>query len=514
MHSLATDHQLHTPASHYKWVLGPQGVPKPIVPDAPETPVVWAPMPGSQQIFLDCPVREVIYEGNRGPGKTDALLMDFAQHVGRGLGAAWNGILIRRGYKELQDVIRKAKKWFPRIFPKAKYNEAKTFWQFPDGEVLSFRHLRRPEDYGAFHGHEYPWIGFEELTNWPSDEGYKIMLSLNRTSDPRCPLKIRSTTNPYGVGHNWVKRRFHLPVPRGRVVGDIIKTPGLPDRVAIHAHLYENILLMAAQPDYEDQIRASARNAAQLAAWLHGDWDIVAGGMFDDIWEPPIHVVPRIPYEEIPISWKIDRAYDHGQARPFSVGWWAESSGEPIRYGDRVWGEVPGDLFRFEEWYGWTGNDNEGLRMSARDIARGIREREHEMGVAHRVVAGIADSSIFDKYDGERSVAGDMAKEGILWEGADKGRGSRKQGWEQIRDRLRGSIPVPADPDDETSPKIRERPGLFISEGCRQCLRTLPVLPRSEKDPDDADTEAEDHIPDEVRYRVRAKVLQIAVRSF
>ena len=56
---------------------------------------VWAAQPGSQVLFLSSPVFETLYEGTRGPGKTDALLADFCQHVGQGYGAAWRGILLR-----------------------------------------------------------------------------------------------------------------------------------------------------------------------------------------------------------------------------------------------------------------------------------------------------------------------------------------------------------------------------------------------------------------------------------
>lgn len=45
--------------------------------------VLWTPQPGSQVMFTTCPIFEVLYEGTRGPGKTDALLMDFAQHCGK-----------------------------------------------------------------------------------------------------------------------------------------------------------------------------------------------------------------------------------------------------------------------------------------------------------------------------------------------------------------------------------------------------------------------------------------------
>jgi len=85
-----------------------------------EVRAIWAPQAGSQQTFLESPVFETLYEGTRGNGKTDALLMDFGQHVGRGYGAEWRGVLFRRTYPELDDVIKKSLKWFPRIWPRAR----------------------------------------------------------------------------------------------------------------------------------------------------------------------------------------------------------------------------------------------------------------------------------------------------------------------------------------------------------------------------------------------------------
>ena len=79
--------------------------------------VIWQPHPGSQELFLSCPIYECLYEGTRGPGKTDALLMDFAQFVGRGYETEWKGILFRREYKEFDDLVEKSRRWFPKIFP-------------------------------------------------------------------------------------------------------------------------------------------------------------------------------------------------------------------------------------------------------------------------------------------------------------------------------------------------------------------------------------------------------------
>ncbi len=109
--------------------------------------VIWAPLPGSQEAFLQCPLFEVLYHGSRGGGKTDCLLMSYAQHVGRGHGPAWRGILFRQSHPQLADVIAKSQEWFPRIFPGAHFNMSRTEWKFPDGEMLLFRHIAQPADY-------------------------------------------------------------------------------------------------------------------------------------------------------------------------------------------------------------------------------------------------------------------------------------------------------------------------------------------------------------------------------
>ncbi len=463
----------------------------------PKTRVAWAPQPGSQQAYMDCPVLEALLEGTRGGGKTVTFLMDFAQGVGKGHGADVRGILFRRTFPELKDIVEQSLKWFTQVFPSASFNKQKHEWRFKSGESLRFGYMQKPQDYYGYHGHNYTWIGWEELTTWPDDVCYKRMFSTLRTANPKIRLKIRATTNPYGVGHNWVKARFRLPVGPKRQHTGIIRVDGEPERVAIHSHLRENRVLLHADPMYIQRIRVAARNKSELDAWEHGSWDIIAGGMFDDLWAPTVHILPTFPASAIPHTWRIDRSYDHGQSKPFSVGWWAESNGEPMILDDRKIGTVRGDLIRIAEWYGSTGQPNEGLRMSAHDIARGIIAREDTMGLAGRVEQGVADASIFDveSVTGERSVAGDMSYMGIDWDPSDKRPGSRKQGWEKIRSMLRGAVT----PENGH----REEPGLYVSEDCHNFLRTIPVLPRSDRDPDDANTEAEDHIADETRYRCR-----------
>lgn len=473
--------------------------------------VVWAPQDGSQTTFMQCSLFEALFHGTRGPGKTDSLLMAFAQHVGRGHGAAWRGIIFRQSYPQLADVQAKSEKWFRQMFGnKAKFNRAKMMWEWDTGEVLLLRHMARSEDYWNYHGHEYPFIGWEELTNWSDDACYKAMFACCRCSTPGVPRMVRATTNPYGVGHNWVKDRFRL---HGQwwltmIITDATDIEGRPEpvRCAIHGHIDENKILLAADPQYKQTIIAAAANPAMAEAWLDGSWDIVAGGMFEDVWNPKHNIVG--PFA-IPTSWKVDRSFDWGSSRPFSVGWWAQSDGTDLRYDDgTIVSTVKGDLFRIKEWYGWNGQANQGLRYLAVDIAKGIVEREllwnFRKGDQTFVRPGPADTSIFNVENGV-SIGQDMSKpvrignimyKGIPWGRADKRPGSRKTGWEAVRKMMKAAWPNDGRP--------REKPGLFVvGRECPQFIRTVPSLPRDEKDMDDADTNAEDHIPDEVRYRVR-----------
>lgn len=445
---------------------------------------VWRAHPGSQALFLSCPVFEVLYEGTRGPGKTDGLLMDFAQFCGQGFGANWRGILFRRTYKQLSDVIAKSKRWFYQLYPGIRYNESEHTWTWPTGEQLLLRYMDNPNDYWNYHGHEYPWIGWEELTNWATLECYHSMKSCCRSSFPGMPRHYRATANPWGVGHNVVKAYFIDPAPAGVVVLDEHGKP----RVRITGHWSENAALLRADPNYPTTIAAAASSEAQRRAWLMGDWDIVAGGMFDDVWDASTHVILE-PFD-IPASWRIDRAFDWGASKPFSVGWWAESDGTRAPNGVHY---PIGTLFRIAEWYGWNGTPNTGIHMGEVAIARGIVERETSLEIRARCRPGPADSSIFDTEPGRTSIGDVMKQNGADFTLADKRPGSRKQGWTAIRRRL-----------EAAKNGDKEQPHLYVFAGCRQFIRTVPTLPRSEKDPDDVDTEAEDHVGDETRYRVRA----------
>lgn len=483
--------------------------------------VAWRPQAGSQVAFLSCPIFEVLYEGTRGGGKTECLLMDFAKEVGKGFGGAWAGILFRKTYKQLSDVIAKSRKLFKMLFgDRCKFNQTDCSWQWDTGERLLLRHFDKKDDYYNYHGHEYSWLAFEELCSWASSEPLVKMMSTVRCSTPGVPMRVRCTTNPYGPGHGWVKRRYKLQIPikSRRVLRNLKDEKGnpLPDRVSIHSDVRENKILLRADPHYLDKLRASCKSEAERKAWLEGSWDIVAGGMFDDIYDSKIHCLE--PFH-IPNSFIIKPAFDWGSSHPFSLGYWAKSDGSDVLLPDgNVRSTVRGDVFRIREWYGCVKDEpNVGIKMTASDIAKGMVERQLRWGIQHVVKKGIADAQIKDSSNGH-SVQMDMAKQitlsngqkypGIQWDLSDKSPGSRKLGWLACRQYLEN-----AKPNKDTG--IREKPGMFIfGHYCPDWLETVLALPRNEDDPDDADDEAEDHQADETRYFIYSQPNATGIGSY
>lgn len=500
---------------------------------------VWTPIPGSSQEFaLDSRAQHTLYSGTRGPGKTDTQLMRFRRRVGIGYGAYWRGVIFDREYKNLEDLIAKSEKWFPKFEDGCRFLRSATAlkWVWPTGEELLFRVADTVKDYWKYHGHEYPFIGWNELTKYPTSELYDMLMSTNRTSFrpedhpvtidrklwesqgiqaivdethpnamtfllPDIPLEVFSTTNPHGVGHTWVKRKFIDPVPIGRVLRTKMtvfnpRTKKEEDieitQVTIAGSWRENIYLT---PTYIASLK-SEKDPARRKAWYDGSWDIVSGGALSDLWNTRVHVIPRfVP----PPGWYLDRVFDWGSTQPFYVGWCATANGEEAT----IWigGEAytfrprPGSIIVFFEWYGTEEiGTNIGLKKSAKDIARGILEREEALmlngWISSKPNPGPADNSIRDVKEADvDTIEKKMAEEKVYWTQSDKSPGSRRNGLQLFRDRLEASVE-------------REGAGIYFMANCAGATATLPTLPRSDKDPDDVDTDAEDHPYDAIRYKV------------
>ena len=454
---------------------------------------------GQQAALFQCPVEDILYGGARGGGKSYGVLGHFDRHQGE-YGRHAKGIIFRRTYAELEDIVGKAREIFTREqdLSKCVWNDSKKILAFPNGATLKFRYLEKDKDADRYQGHEYTWICIEEAGNFPSPVPIDKLRACLR-SGVKVDKFFILTANPGGPGHNWIKSQYIDPATPETVhwVRKKVKFKGKDKevswrRVFIPAKVTDNRILMENDPNYVSNIVASAGGQEWLLkAWLEGDWNIVAGGMFDDVWNESVHILPNFV---VPQNWTVYRAFDWGSSKPFSVGWWAVTDGNYVSINGRLRLFYPGTVIRIGEWYGWNGTPNVGLRLLESEFIEQLFEKEEVLRKKYgirRIYNGPADSAIFTVQDGE-SIADKHEMRGVPWEKASKGPGSRVAAWQEIRQLLSNSL---ADPMEEK--------GLFITEDCLQFRRIIPAVQRDPKNLDDIDTEGEDHICDETGYFVR-----------
>lgn len=484
-----------------------------------ENNIIWQPIPdSSQELAISCPAKEVLYSGNRAVGKTDVMMARFALGINKGYGSRYKGVIFRTEFKGLELIRQKGEEFYNKVFPGVRFLKSPSEYKFifPKGEELLLRFGTTEDDYKPFHGHEFPFIAFDELTNWANSNFYDSMATCCRCPIPNMTKVIFSTTNSYGVGHSWVKTKFVTP---DRLGGNIIINETGDTQCVIYGSLLENFHIMEKDPTYINTLKA-IKNKAKREAWLYGNWDLQAGGFYDEIWDADFHVVE--PFD-IPRTWKIDRSHDWGKSKPFATYWWAESDGSPIYYKDESrTATTKGDLFCIYEHYGCVqGEANVGLKMSPSMVARMTKDIDAriEQKYNNTVRPGPADSAIFAT-DAEKTVATYMQENGVSWEKVVKGAGSRVRGWAVVADMLEASI-LKLDPTyfrskgypDQDDSYIYNKRGLYFFNNCTHAIRTVSVLKQDPKNYDDIQTDCEDHAWDAIRYRCTHNMGESAVFS-
>jgi predicted phage terminase large subunit-like protein len=247
------------------------------------TPNVWLPhIPTAPQlVFLSLSEREALYGGAAGGGKSDALLMDALAWVGH---ADYAGLLVRRTYRDLAlsgAIMDRARAWLGP-YPEVHWDNTDHRFTFPSGARLQFGYLATAADRFRYQSAEYQYIGMDEATQF-EEEDYAYLLSRNRrTATSTVPgLKARLGSNPGGIGHDWVRRRFMpwVDAATGRTL-----YPHREDgqrRIFIPARLWDNPHVNA------DEYAANLRELDPVtqAQLLNGDWGVrPAGEMFDRRW--------------------------------------------------------------------------------------------------------------------------------------------------------------------------------------------------------------------------------------
>lgn len=377
--------------------------------------------------------------------------------------------------------------------------------RFSNGARIFLSHCQYEHNVTQYQGTDIHVLMIDELTHW-TEPMYEFLRGRCRAVGINIPDQLRDTgvtfprilcgSNPGSVGHNWVKAAFVDRTNNGKDLVRTEKAEGGMLRGYIPARVDDNPALMEDDPTYLDRLEGLG-NPELIRAMREGDWNIVAGGMFDDVWNPQAIILR--PFK-LPPTWRLNRSFDWGESAPFSVGWWAETDDSEVEIAPGIFKTFyPGSLVRFAEWYGWNGKPNTGCKLPVTEIAHGILQRESQMEIRGIVEKGPADSAIFGIHEGS-SMAERMQSIGVGWTKADKRPGSRINGWVKMREMFGNSSQIPM-----------EGPGLFCFDTCTHFIRTIPTLPRKQGNLEDVDTEAEDHVGDETRYRVWRKKASLGV---
>lgn len=425
----------------------------------------WKPNAGPQTRALQSTAFETLYGGARGGGKTDAGLVWMLKCI---TNPDFRGLVIRRNADDLSDWVDRASKLYLRYGATIAYKPA--IIKFPSGAIIRSGHLKDEQAYTKYQGHEYHRMLIEELTQIPDEKRYLQLVASCRSTVSGLDARIFATTNPGGVGHGWVKRRFVDPAPPGQKFRD----PGSGrTRVFIPAKVEDTPQLVKNDPGYIQFLEGLKTTDIELwKAWRLGDWDTFAGQYFKSF-RREFHVIPNYHPDLSKgfligsLDWgRVDNfaffvhhvfpTYHNGQ-KFFRIVTFIEVYGND-KYPDEWAKIIKGHLGAFD--LKLTNipsimSDNQIFSSSATDMGKTIAD-------------------LFYEYDGEYRGRLKPASK------------NRVAGWEGMQKWLSFA------PDG--------MPYWQMTEGCLNLVRTLPYAIHDENKVEDIDQSGEDDALDSVRY--------------
>ena len=404
-----------------------------------------------QESFIYSEAFETLFGGAAGGGKSYGQLIDaflYALDYPKS-----KQIIFRRTYPDLErSIIRASLELYPKEV--GSYNSSKHTWTFKNGSIIDFGYIDNEKDVYKYQSAEYDVIRFDELTHF-TEYMYVYMISRCRGANPY-PKYIKSSTNPGGIGHTWVKERF-IDIGEPNKIHNILQEDGTTtSRIFIPSFVHDNLFLMDNDPDYLKRLQNLPEK--EKKALLYGEWDIFDGQFFTEF-KRETHVIT--PFE-IPKTWRIYRTRDYGLDM-CAVLWIALD-----------WNM---NAYVFKELY----ESNLIVSEAARKI---------NLITTEEIYCDYAPPDLWNRNrDTGKSTADIFAENGQYLTKADN---NRITGWLAVHEWLKLR-------KDEQG---IEKPKLYIFSNCVNLIRCLPALQHDEKNPNDVANEPHEltHIPDALRY--------------
>lgn len=381
-------------------------------------------------------------------------------------GRAWNGIIFRRKYKDLKELRRRVDELIYKGFPAERVGgENQTniirLHNSAGGGVITMAACQSIEQLSDWIGMQFVEITIDECTTFPFFTKMIDKLRGSLRSPHGVPCHIFCTGNPGGAGHGQVKGFFRLGSgghpPKKPFIVTTEALNGVTydeSRVYIPSFLSDNKILCDNDPKYVARLM-SISDPVLRKAWIEGNWDVFIGQAFD------INEKHIVPVQPIPSNAPIYMTYDWGFGKPFSIGWW--------------WVDQYNNLFRFSEWYGWNGTEDEGLRLEDSRVCEGVIEREKALGIDNREIIRLCDPTCFNKKPdfnggGQGPSTADIFASYSL--NLIPGDANRQLKIRAFRERI----------------AIKNgKPTLFVYDNCVHFLRTIPMLSVDADDPEQID---------------------------
>ena len=413
----------------------------------------------------------LLYGGAAGPGKSrflrNALVELHFYWASQGIINVTTGLFCE-SYPALKDrQITKIASEFPLWLGELKDSQAHG-WGFHfrarwGGGMIALRNLDDPAKYASA---EFAAIAVDELTKNDRQTFDDLRFRKRWPGIEHSPFIAAS--NPGSIGHGWVKQLW------------VDRDFSSDDNARFDPNSFVFIKALPRDNPYLPQSYWDTLNSlpeAMRRAMLEGDWDVFSGQVFTE-WRRDIHVAR--PFA-IPADWQRWVAIDYGFVNPFCALWFARSPNQ-----ERV--------VIYRELYA--------SGYSAQSQAAWIRSTSAD----ERIRLALGDPSMWARREGHtdiqpsgrrQTVGGSYADEyGPEWSGWGvpllKANNNRVGGKNWVHQALAyeisqgGALVIP--------------PLLQVFPNCVNLIRTLPQLVYDKRDPEDVDTQGEDHAYDALRY--------------
>src|SRR6266850_1230154 len=301
-----------------------------------------------QAAFLSIPItiKEALYGGGAGSGKSDVLLMYGIVHKWHEH-PRFKQVLMRRTHQELKkEIVPRSREIFRKFG--AAFNATDMAWTFPrmdqygstgrrnDGAMIFLGHCENETDVHNYDSMEISLFTPYEITSLTEWIYLYIAFERNRApKDSGLPSITRAAGMPGNIGHTFTKKRFIDPCPEGN---KIIIGRGDNKRIYIHATLADNPHI---DPTYSQSLEG--RPDAEKKAKKYGDWSAYLGQVFDEFRDKkypdePINALHVVEPFDIPEWWPRFVIGDWGFAAMTYIGWYAVSPTKRLyQYRELYW---------------------------------------------------------------------------------------------------------------------------------------------------------------------------------